>query len=44
MKVGATIMLALIGLLIYDWQANNSRYSNAFVRMATEIKRSFVGR
>jgi hypothetical protein len=37
-----------IGLLlafhIWDWQANRSRYSNAFVQMATDMKRSLLHR
>ena len=44
MRAAGIIIVALTVLLIFDWQANNSRYSNSFVRMATEIKRSFIGR
>lgn len=40
----AIFIVALLVLLVWDWQANGSRYSDAFVRMATDIKRNVTGR
>jgi hypothetical protein len=44
MRPALIITLAALGLLVWDRQVNNSLYTDTAIKMATEIKRSFLGR
>jgi hypothetical protein len=44
MRGTAIFIVAVIALLIWDWQGNNSRYTDAVVRMTNDMKRSILGR
>jgi len=43
MRGALIIVLAAVGLLVWDRQVNNSHYTDIAIRMAMEIKRGFLG-
>jgi hypothetical protein len=44
MRVLSVVAGLLLGIWLFDNYANHGRYTDSFVRMAYEIKRSFLGR
>jgi hypothetical protein len=43
MRGALIIMLAVVGLLVWDRQVNNSRYTDITIKLAMDIKRGFLG-